>query len=163
MRDESEARLDRLFDDAFETNAEPMLDYIQLKFELKHLRAAAAEAETLRAETSAAALVLMTLLGPVSVDAAIVGRTYGWPEVLDIANRATMEFRETRAKIETLREAVSDLLASTPVSCPECGGRRFVVDAPSNVLDGRSYLERCPMCNSLDDKSDPPTGVTYEP
>jgi hypothetical protein len=31
-------------------------------------------------------------------------------------------------------------------TCPDCDGRGEYLDAPGNVLDGRSYMERCSTC-----------------
>lgn len=31
--------------------------------------------------------------------------------------------------------------------CDECDGSGEVLDAPQNVLDGRSYVEACPKCS----------------
>lgn len=59
-------------------------------------------------EHEAAAREIMTLLTPLVTDAAIVGRSYGWPDVLAVV-------RVVAAK---LRPPVTD----TPQGCPTCGG-----------------------------------------
>ena len=61
----------------------------------------ARERDQLAQENAAAALAVMTILGPVAADAAIVGRTYGWPEVLEIVKAAAQE--NARLKAENAR------------------------------------------------------------
>jgi hypothetical protein len=47
------------------------------------------------------------------------------------------------ASVATLAYIIAD---APRVPCDECEGRGDVLDAPANVLDGRSYRTPCPKC-----------------
>lgn len=77
------------------------------------------ERDTLKEEGAAAALEIMALLGPVAADAAIVGRSYGWREVLGIVRAAKEENARLKARSDELEKVV--MLAVLNIDCGRNG------------------------------------------
>ncbi len=49
--------------------------------------------------------------------------------------------------------------------CPDCDGRGDVLDAPADVLAGRTYWDVCPTClgaKEVPDESEPTSGEALE-
>ena len=96
-------------------------------------------AKTFRDATQEAALALMEIFGPLVADAAIVGETYGWSEVLTVARSAGDRLAQHQIALRDyldwgamtgsdrdlfeskFRELLAGVPAPVPVPCVECG------------------------------------------
>lgn len=83
--------------DIYDAPADCETNIVVTRGELRKLSALVAALRSASEESEQAVLAIMVALGPLVADAAIVGKTYGWREVLTVVEAAAAKLRSASA------------------------------------------------------------------